>query len=668
MNKKEILIFCFCVIFIFVNKISYSQTGEIQGVVKDENKEPVPFASVVLELDSNMVAGAPTDFDGYYILKPVPAGIYTVKVNCVGFHTQTITGVLVNAGKVRFLDIEIKSKNVKLKEVCVVAYKVPLFDKDNTQSGETVTSDQIRKMSGRGVNSVDATYNGVYSEDGKVGSIRGGRADANITIIDGMQIQGSSKIPYHIENTEEYDEIVENEFVNPLDKPLSTFSIDVDKASYSNIRRFLNSGQLPPADAVRIEEMINYFDYDYPEPKGKEPFAVQTHIGACDWNKKHQLMMVNLQAKTIEKENLPASNLTFLLDVSGSMSYSLNLVKKSMRLLVNQLSERDKIAIVVYAGASGLVLEPTSCDKKQTILNALDNLQAGGSTAGGAGIELAYKTAMENFIKNGNNRIILATDGDFNVGISNDDALVKLIEEKRKSGVFLSVLGFGSGNYKDSKMEKLADHGNGNYAYIDNLMEAQKVLVTEMGGTLVTIAKDVKIQIEFNPENVISYKLIGYENRILADKDFNDDTKDAGELGVGHNVTAFYEIIPNGVKSKFLQEREVNDLKYQETNFQKGFSNELATIKLRYKNPKEDKSKLIQTTIKTVSKENYTENVDFHFASAVIEFGMLLRNSYFKNKSSFKKVIKLAKANKGEDKEGYRVEFIKLVNLAKNLK
>jgi Ca-activated chloride channel family protein len=399
-------------------------------------------------------------------------------------------------------------------------------------------------------------------------------------------------------NTEDYSSIAENEFKSARENPLSTFSIDVDNASYSNVRRFITQGSAPPKDAVRIEEMINYFSYDYPQPKAEHPFSINTEATVCPWDRTHQLVLVGLQGKDIPKENLPAANLTFLLDVSGSMEgpTRLPLVKKSLRLLIDQLREQDKVSIVVYAGAAGLVLPPTSGNDKKKILEALENLQAGGSTAGGAGIKLAYATARENYSKSGNNRVILCTDGDFNVGVSSDGELQRIIEKERESGVFLTVLGFGMGNYKDNKLETLADKGNGNYGYIDNLLEAQKMLVTQMGGTLNTIAKDVKIQIEFNPAKVKGYRLIGYENRLLAKEDFNNDKKDAGELGAGHTVTALYEIIPAGVANKYLD--SVDALKYQSTVLNS--NDELMTVKFRYKEPKDSVSKLITQPLRSV--------------------------------------------------------------------
>jgi Ca-activated chloride channel family protein len=470
-------------------------------------------------------------------------------------------------------------------------------------------------------------------------------------------------------NTEDYDNIVENKFLAATQNQLSTFSIDVDEAAYSNVRRYLENGSIPPAGAVRIEEMINYFDYDYAKPANGEPFTVNTEISDCPWAPQHKLVHIGLQGKEIPVDNLPPSNMVFLVDVSGSMDEpnKLPLVQASMKMLVDQLREKDKVAIVVYAGNAGLVLPSTSGSNKTKIKEAIDNLEAGGSTAGGEGIKLAYKTAKENFIKNGNNRIILATDGDFNVGASSDDDLVRMIEQERKSGVFLSVLGYGMGNYKDNKMQQLADKGNGNHSYIDNINEAKKVLVNEFGSTLFTIAKDVKIQIEFNPAKVQAYRLVGYENRMLASEDFNDDAKDAGELGSGHTVTALYEVIPVGVKDDFS--KSIDPLKYQ-SNDKKIVSsntNEIMTIKLRYKQPDEDVSRLITHSVIDDHTELVSTSNNFRFSAAVAEFGLLLRSSEYKQQSSYSQVVNLAKSAKGTDDNGYRSEFIRLVQTATSL-
>ncbi|MEI2737389.1 MAG: VWA domain-containing protein [Chitinophagaceae bacterium] len=469
-------------------------------------------------------------------------------------------------------------------------------------------------------------------------------------------------------NTEDYDNIVENKFLAATQNPLSTFSIDVDEAAYSNVRRYLENGSIPPAGAVRIEEMINYFDYDYTKPANGEPFTVNTEISECPWSPQHKLVHIGLQGKEIPLDNLPPSNMVFLVDVSGSMNEAnkLPLVQASMNMLVDQLREKDKVAIVVYAGSAGLVLPSTSGANKIKIKEAINNLEAGGSTAGGEGIKLAYKTAKENFLKNGNNRIILATDGDFNVGVSSDDELVSMIEQERKSGVFLSVLGYGMGNYKDNKMQQLADKGNGNHSYIDNISEARKVLVNEFGSTLFTIAKDVKIQIEFNPSKVQAYRLVGYENRMLASEDFNDDNKDAGELGSGHTVTALYEVIPVGVKDDFT--KSVDPLKYQ-SNDRKPISNtdEIMTIKLRYKKPDEDVSKLITHPVMDTHTALVNTSDNFRFSAAVAEFGLLLRSSDYKQQSSYSQVVNMAKGAKGIDNNGYRSEFIRLVQAATSL-
>ncbi|WP_298740933.1 von Willebrand factor type A domain-containing protein [uncultured Chitinophaga sp.] len=469
-------------------------------------------------------------------------------------------------------------------------------------------------------------------------------------------------------NTEDYSPINENDFHTAKDQPLSTFSIDVDRAAYSNVRRFLNSGQLPPADAVRVEEMINYFDYQYKAPTGPDPVAIYTDMAVCPWNTKHQLVRIALKGKTVKTEDIPASNLTFLIDVSGSMEYpnKLPLLKQALKALVQQLRPADKVAIVVYAGAAGLVLPATPGSEKTTILDALDKLQAGGSTAGGEGILLAYKTAASNFIREGNNRVILATDGDFNVGASSDGELQRIIEKEREKGISLSVLGFGMGNYKDNKLELLADKGNGNYAYIDNFEEARRTFVTEFGGTLFTVAKDVKLQIEFNPRYVKSYRLVGYENRLLQNEDFNNDKKDAGDMGAGHTVTALYEIIPLGANSGSAS--EVDPLKYQQRQMVNNNSQEVLTVKLRYKQPADSRSKLLSQVLHYQVQDIDQAPADFRMCAAVAAFGQLLRNSAHKGATSYTQVLALASNAKGEDPEGYRSEFIQLVKKAALLK
>lgn len=470
-------------------------------------------------------------------------------------------------------------------------------------------------------------------------------------------------------NTEDYASVNENGFRSVKNNPLSTFSIDVDNASYSNIRRFINSGTLPPPDAVRIEEMVNYFSYDYPEPRGEHPFSVSTETTICPWNTDHILLQIGLCGMSIDKSSLPPSNLVFLIDVSGSMNQpdKLPLLKSAFRLLVNELRPQDHVAVVVYAGAAGLVLKSTPGNRKEEILRAIDNLEAGGSTAGGAGLRLAYNEAGRNFIPDGNNRIILATDGDFNVGESSNGGMERLVEEERKKNIFITVLGFGMGNIKDDKMEIIADKGNGNYSYIDNLQEARRVLVREFGGTLFTIAKDVKFQVEFNPYRVESYRLVGYENRLLNDEDFNDDTKDAGEMGSGHRVTALYEIAPAGSGERLPS---IDPLKYQQTAKTENtrYSDEMLTIKVRYKKPDGNTSKMLEKPVRASSVDIGKASENIRFAAAVAEFGMILRESEFTGTATLQGAARLAASARGEDPEGYRGELIRLISTVKDMR
>ena len=517
------------------------------------------------------------------------------------------------------------------------------------------------------------TQNKVRNITGAVTSLFQGRAA-------GIQIRGRSQYdatvfpgyPYIVReaNTEEYESFRENRFLSAEKQPLSTFSLDVDAASYGNIRRMVNQGQMPPKDAVRVEEMVNYFSYNYPQPTDGHPVRIVTETAVCPWNKGHRLLRIGVKAKEIPSETLPASNFVFLIDVSGSM-YSadkLPLVKSSMKLLVNNLRPQDHVAIVTYAGAAGEVLPSTSGADKQKIMDALEGLQAGGSTAGGDGIQLAYKIAGKNFVKEGNNRVILCTDGDFNVGVSTTEELESLIEAKRKSGIFLTVLGYGMGNYKDNKLQTLAQKGNGNHAYIDNLQEANKVVVNEFGSTMHTIAKDVKIQVEFNPAFVNAYRLIGYESRLLDDEDFNDDLKDAGELGPGHTVTALYEIVPVGVEAPV---GSVDPLKYQssekETVTSKFTNNkELLTVKLRYKKPDEEVSRKME--IPVLAKDlDKNPSEELNFIMSVAMFGQLLRDSDFKGDATYAKVVELARKGLNDDPNGYRREFIRLVEAVEQL-
>jgi len=471
-------------------------------------------------------------------------------------------------------------------------------------------------------------------------------------------------------NTEEYDHISENDFIAVADQPLSTFSIDVDTASYSNVRRFLNQGELPPVGAVRIEELINYFSYDYPGPSDDHPFAVVHEVSESPWSAGNLIVHIGLQGKRMAQKDIPPRNLVFLLDVSGSMNdhNKLPLLKSSLKMLVESMDERDRVAIVVYAGAAGAVLEPTSASNQNEILSALDRLEAGGSTNGGQGIELAYALAEQNLDPKAINRVILATDGDFNVGTTDQSSLIRLVEKKRETGVFLTVLGFGMGNYKDSTMEKLADKGNGNYAYIDTLNEARKVLVNEAGSTLFTIAKDVKIQVEFNPAEVVEYRLIGYENRLLDNQDFNDDTKDAGEIGAGHSVTALYEIVPAGSTSSNAS-GSVDPLKYQTKGAKTAAAatGEMMTVKLRYKQPEAEESQLLSVAVGRTVVELANSSDDFRFSTAVAGFGMMLRDSKHRGALTWATIADLGSGAMGKDAHGYRKEFMELVARAADL-
>lgn len=497
-------------------------------------------------------------------------------------------------------------------------------------------------------------------------SVRGVQAEGRLESLQDQAIPAAAAEPF---NTEAYDHVAENDFLATKNQPLSTFSIDVDTASYANVRRFLAGGNLPPAGAVRIEELVNYFDYAYAPPTGGgAPFAVHVEVAGCPWNADHRLARIALKGREIDFADRPLGNLVFLLDVSGSMQdeNKLPYVKEAMRMLVDRLGENDRVAIAVYAGAAGLVLPSTTADQREIIFSAIDRLEAGGSTNGGEGIRLAYDTATQHLVPGGVNRVILCTDGDFNVGTTSESELVDLIEAKAKSGVFLSVLGFGMGNYKDSMMEKLADKGNGNYAYIDTLSEARKVLVEQLAGTLITIAKDVKIQVDFNPTKVAGYRLIGYENRLLRAEDFKDDTKDAGEIGAGHAVTALYELVPPGQP---LPAGDVEPSKYQTTGEPTAVSSsdELLTVRLRYKDPEANESKPLEVAVKDAGKPFDEASDDFQFAAAVAQFGLLLRASKHAPGASWEATHEIAAGSIGEDRHGYRAEFLRLVETAAKL-
>ena len=647
----------------------------LQGKVTDaESGEPIIFGSVILEKEGVYIAGVQTDFDGNYSISKLDPGTYDVECTYVGYLSVTVEGVVVKASTANRLDIQMTA-SVALDEVEVIAYKVPLIERDNTTTGSVISADRINRLPQRKIGKAK----GKKSKKGDQGaSVKGSRSDASTYYIDGVQVSGNLIPQTEVGSTnqmktnpgwEEYRYFEENSFLDPRQEPLSTFSIDVDRAAYSNVRRYLEQGQLPPPDAVRIEEMINYFEYDYPTPAAGEPFAVQTELASCPWAPERQLLRISLQGARIDLSSAAPNNLVFLLDVSGSMqAYNkLELVKPAMRLLVDQLRPQDRVAIVVYAGAAGLVLESTPGSDRQKILEAIDRLQAGGSTAGAAGIKLAYQVAKEHFIEEGNNRVILATDGDFNVGVASESELTRLIEAKRDDGIFLTALGFGMGNYKDNKLEILADVGNGNYAYIDNLQEARKMFVHEITGTLYTIAKDVKIQVEFNPARVGAYRLIGYENRLLAAEDFNDDTKDAGELGAGHRVTALYELVSAGAETTLV--RNVDPLRYQAvpTSTAAANSEEWGLVKLRYKEPRGRKSQLLEQPIVHTGQDIVSATGDLRHAASVAAFGMILRRSEYVGDYSLRQVSELAQSALGRDEYGYRAEFIRLVNSAEAL-
>ncbi|WP_420636829.1 YfbK domain-containing protein [Candidatus Palauibacter sp.] len=599
------------------------ERGTVEGKVVDAaGSAPIAGAQVFIE---GTVTGTLTDAAGAYSLEDVPAGRQIVAVRLIGYRDMR-KSVTVVANRTAVLDFTLEQTALRIQDIVVtgVAGTTP----------RTALPFTVGPLSARA---------------------------AAVQVLHG--------VPGF--NTESYAPIEENDFRLVSASPLSTFSIDVDRASYANMRRFIQAGERPPVDAVRIEELINYFPYEWDEVSGDHPFAVETEVWDAPWKPEHRLVRVGLRAPSVETAHLPPSNLVFLMDVSGSMSPpgKLPLLKKAFALLVDQLRPHDRVAIVVYAGAAGLVLPSTQGNRRGKILQAMGRLEAGGSTAGGAGIALAYEVARKHFIEDGNNRVILATDGDFNVGASSDGEMVRLIERERESGIFLTVLGFGTGNLKDSKMEQIANHGNGNFHYVDGLLEARKVLVEEMGGTLLTVAKDVKLQIEFNPARVAAYRLIGYENRLLADEDFNDDTKDAGELGAGHTVTALYEVVPAGLP---VPRGSVDPLRYQpaaeppeaEAAPESAFEDELLYVKVRYKDPDGSESKLLAHA---VPDRAASPSGGFRFAAAVAGFGMLLRDSPHAGRYTLDDVIGLAERGRGSDPRGYRGEFIRLVETVRDL-
>lgn len=597
-----------------------AQGGEIYGTITDETNQPFYAGGVTIIATQGGLAkgGAVTNDDGSYSVKQLRSGAYDVEFRGLGYATMRITNVKVDSGGATKLNCKlVQDSGRQLKAVMLASrrYSKPLVNKVM----------------------VTTSAQGVISN-----------------------VSPRNRKPKQ-PNTESYRKTAEQDFRNVLTSPLSTMSVDVDHASYANVRRFINEGTLPPAEAVRVEEMINYFDYHYPQPEGQDPIAIQTETIICPWNQDHLLLRIGMQAQKTERNNLPPSNIVFLIDVSGSMTDAdkLPLLKDAFRMLTNNLRAEDHVSIVVYAGRAGLVLPYTSGSEKKIILDVIDKLEAGGSTAGGEGIRLAYRVAQEHFIEGGNNRVILATDGDFNVGVSSDEEMEKLIVQEREKGIFLSCLGFGYGNYKDSKMEVLADKGNGNYNYIDNVKEAHKTLVKEFGGTLFTVAKDVKSQIEFNPKAVKAYRLIGYDNRILNAEDFKNDKKDAGDMGSGHNVTILYELVP--ATSALPKGSDVDSLKYQHIQAQATL-NELATIKFRYKLPSERKSKEMVYVIPNETSVNGSS--DTKFAAAVALFGMLLQGSAHSGTGSYEQVIALAQV----DADEYKKEFTELAQEVVDMK
>ena len=658
-KKGEILVFQF--IGMKTTEIKIGDSAVINVKMKDD----------AVQLESVVVMGyASEDYDGYRTSeRKSTSKNKTVENRSNTTFTQTLQGQVAGVSITHGAGSPGSTQVVVRGNASLSKSTQPLYVVD----GVPAKAEEFRKLKQEDVSKVNVL------RDAAATALYGNRAATGVIVVETkngipqklskeelekrLKEINNTPTPIAIEpDDEDYGSFVENAFESPKAAPLSTFSIDVDNASYTNVRRFINNGQTVPKDAVRIEEMVNFFKYQYPQPTGQHPFSIHTEYRDCPWNKSNKLVRIGLQGKDIPTDNLPKSNLVFLIDVSGSMSdvNKLPLLKESMKVLVNQLRDEDKIAMVVYAGAAGLVLPPTSGKDKKNIIDALEKLESGGSTAGGAGIELAYKTAQENFIKDGNNRVILATDGDFNVGASSDKDMQTLIEEKRKSGVFLTCLGYGMGNYKDSKLETLADKGNGNYAYIDNIQEANRFLGKEFKGSMFAIAKDVKIQIEFNPTHVKAYRLIGYENRKLRPEDFKNDAIDAGELGSGHTVTALYEIIPTDAKSDFFS--EIDELKYAKVEPSKTqFQEELATIKFRYKKP--DGAKSIEMVEVIANKATDLKNASggFKFSTAVAWFGLKLRDSQLVTDKSSAAIAQLAREGLAYDQDGYKAEFIRLV-------
>ncbi|MCH2044951.1 MAG: von Willebrand factor type A domain-containing protein [Saprospiraceae bacterium] len=672
-----------------LHTINAQTAGSLKGTVTDGTTgEVVPLASVMLFQDGVFVTGIEADLDGNYYFSNIPAGTYDIEIYYVGLQTNRYEGVPVRVGRLEYVDLVFLAprnpfdSKTMLEEIRVTAYKIPIIEQSQMGSGQTLGAEDIDRMTTRSIRSVQATSAGVnqYDEGEPINS-GGRRSSSSDVYVDGVRITGNFAIPENEigkiklkkgwkkqigkqRNAKKMEEEgplpkmpttnkLENPYYTTNKHPFSTFSIDVDQASYTRVEASLNRDRLPNKERIRLEEMINYFDYDYAAPAQNDPhpFAVHTELATCPWNENAHLLQIGVQGRRKQlKTTQQKNNLVFLIDVSGSMHSSVELLKESLKLMLDGLDEEDRVAIVVYAGAAGLVLPSTAVKDKGTILKSLDNLSSGGSTNGGAGIHLAYKVAQENFDKKGNNRIVLVTDGDFNVGTSSHEDLEKLIEEKRKTNVFLTVLGMGASSYGDQIMETLANKGNGVYMQVNNQADANKVVAEELAGSLYTIAKDVKLQLEFDKEMVASYRLIGYVNRVLKKEDFDDDTKDAGELGLGHNVTALYEL-----------------------KFHKGVDQDkaIAQFNLRYKKPDADKSQLIEHKIYNQKEiptiQNASQNMQF--ASSVAAWAMLMMNSKYVDTKLFdyKEMIKLAENAKGNDEKGYRTKCIELMKKSQKL-
>jgi Ca-activated chloride channel family protein len=639
--------------------------GWIAGSVRDQAGAPISNAQVFVVGTS---LTALSDSAGKYRIDGVPAGTQAVRGAFIGYKSMEVRDVVVRDGKGTTVDLTLEQTAVEIQEITVTSHTQPLVPRDDARIAQERNPRDVTPSAGYrgdafpGMDGLMLSPS--FTESSSAPAPAGAVAPAGAATAKTSAPSPAPVFPREM-NTENYAAVAESRFLPAADNPRSTFSIDVDAASYTNVRRFLTSGQRPPRDAVRVEEFLNYFRYDYPEPRGKDRFSVTTDVAVAPWAPEHRLLRVGIKGKSLKAAAVPPTNLVFLIDVSGSMrpENKLPLVKESFRLLVNELREQDRVAIVVYAGAAGLVLPPTPGCDKATILAALDQLEAGGSTAGGAGLRLAYDVARQSYARGSNNRVILATDGDFNVGESSDAAMVQLIEERRDQGIFLTVLGFGTGNLKDSRMEQIADKGNGHYAYVDNLQEGRRVFVREFAGTLMTLAKDVKIQVEFNPAKVQAYRLIGYENRALKNEDFADDRKDAGELGAGHTVTALYEIVPVGVPFALAGD----SLRYQTISLRSDTKrDEWLTVQLRYKEPDGTTSRLQTHPVRVRGRVGEPEG-DFRFATAVAGFGMVLRNSEYRGAATLDQVLHLARSAESEDPDGERAEFVRLVESARTL-